>query len=312
MTKKVRRFISFLLALILLTVFAAAGSAEDYDEDSSGHTTTVDDTTWDDGYDEESGTGGNETYQEDPEEEGQSYAYLTVYCFNTEGKLIHEEYKLIMRSQYVYPPELEGYEAITDLKYVVLVNHTCVPGRVDFYYEPVYSLYEESRRSTGGIVYPTDWDTQFKPGTSADGKYNQRRYERLSNLGDDDYRTSFDWLVWNSERTDDIPEITAFFDGEQVSSIGIRNGYLRNSSEYYQYARVRGLRIEIYDYSGRGGTAYYELSDQYDTEYQVFSLGRTFQNVYRIDFWLETYYCNSSADNSHRNVIHISDIQFYQ
>ena len=164
-------------------------------------------------------------------------------------------------------------------------------------------------QQTGYTVRPYQWDTQFRKGNLS--PYNDKRYLRLGNIDDDDYMTSFDWLVWSGDRTDDIPELTAYFRGDTVSSVGIRNGYLRSESEYYLYARASGLIVKIYDRYGGQYSARLSIPDEYTTDYRVFSLGRTYTNVTRIEFWLDTYRSNQSADLNHRNVLHIADIRFY-
>ena len=69
--------------------------------------------------------------------------------------------------------------------------------------------------------------------------------------------------------------------------------------------------MKIYDSYGGQYSTRLNIPDEYTTEYRVFSLGRTFTNVTRIEFWLDAYRSNQSADLNHRNVIHIADIQFY-
>lgn len=167
----------------------------------------------------------------------------------------------------------------------------------------------EPRR--GRLVTPYGWDTQFQPGGTGAGTYNDQRYLKLGNLTDDNYRTSFDWLIWSAERTDDIPELTAYFSNETISSIGIRNGCLVNEEEYWLSARATGLKVTIHDQDG-AHPAYLEIPDVYTTEYRVFPLGNTWRGVNRIDLWLDTYHCDQSADIGHRYVIHISDLQFYE
>ena len=162
------------------------------------------------------------------------------------------------------------------------------------------------------VVQPASWDTQFKPGTTGANSYNDRRYERLPNLSDDNYFTSFEWLVWSGERTDAIPELTAYFNGAAVSSIGIRNGYLANYYEYRRYARATGFRVKIIDANGTEYQTYVNIPDSYSTDYRVFSLGGTYANISRIEFFLDAFACDESEDNGHRYVIHISDIQFYK
>ena len=165
---------------------------------------------------------------------------------------------------------------------------------------------------SGRLVIPYEWDTQFKPGTTGTNTYNDKRYLRLGNLADDNWMTSFDWLIWSGERVDGIPEITARFRRETVSSIGIRNGYLRDKDEYYRYARASGLTVKIRDAYGREYQTYLRIPDEYSTEYRVYSLGGTYSDVTSIEVWLDTFRCDETMDIEHRYVIHIADIQFYQ
>ena len=172
--------------------------------------------------------------------------------------------------------------------------------------------FTNNRASTGSIAEPTQWGTQFNPVTSSSSKYNDKRYQKLGNLCDDNYQTSFNWLIWSSESADTTPELTAYFNNETIRSIGIRNGFLRNSSEYDQYARARAMTLDIYDASGARYTVEISLSEGYSTDYQFISLGATYQNVVRIDFWINKFKVNGSADSDHKNVVHIADIQFYK
>ena len=92
------------------------------------------------------------------------------------------------------------------------------------------------------MVYPTEWDTQFRPGLT-EKEYNLERYKDLRYVGDDNYGTPYVWLIYSSERSDSIPELTAFFPGSTISEIGVRNGCLKNATDYFRYARIQELYL---------------------------------------------------------------------
>ncbi|MBR3428578.1 MAG: hypothetical protein IKG87_00615 [Clostridia bacterium] len=262
------------------------------------------------------------------------YGTVTVYCYDNRGTWITSYTETIRRSQMLFPRTLDGYTTISGSKAVALNNGVCSPSVVSFYYEAIAPVtpvpitpvpvtpvpitpvpvtpVPVPPSPSESVVQPASWDTQFKPGTTGANSYNDRRYERLPNLSDDNYFTSFEWLVWSGERTDAIPELTAYFNGAAISSIGIRNGYLANYYEYRRYARATGFRIKIFDGNGNEYQTYLTIDDSYSTDYRVFSLGGTYANISRIEFFLDAFACDESEDNGHRYVIHISDIQFYK
>ena len=231
-------------------------------------------------------------------------ATITVRCFDPYGNMLASYGVSITADETIYPVGIAGYHCYSSRTVYYYSGGYCSDPVIDFYYEPDGSGY-------GWAVYPYMWDTQFKPGTTDPDKYNEKRVDRLGNVSDDNYRTSFDWLVWGSERKDDIPELTAYFDRQTISSIGIRNGYLNSMSEYYQYARASILRVTIYDCWGQSWETMIYIPDEYTTSYRTFPLGATYSDVTRVDIWLDSYTRNDEADNNHKNVIHIADIQFY-
>ena len=279
-------------------------------------------------------------------------SYVNIYCYDLYGNLIDNYRESVPQSKSVSPKSISGYRALSGAQYVWLSGAACSPANIVFYYEggyapvptqlptliPTYTprptllpiitpvptpvptlIPTNTPRPTmqpdpgrGNPVTPFSWDTQFKPGTSSAGKYNDKRVERLPNIADDNYRTSFDWLVWSSEMTDDIPELTAFFSGETISSIGIRNGCVRSYSDYSQFARPKGITVVVHTLDGRKYETYMALPDKHTTEYQIYNLNCTVTNVDYVDFWLNSYFSNSKADLEHQNVIHIADIQFYR
>ncbi len=239
-------------------------------------------------------------------------ATVTVYCYDTDGNYLKSYTETITSSERIYPHSINGYYSPNSSEYISFSNGNCSPSSVNFYYQPYTPSSGSSGSSTGGqLVQPYTWDTQFRSGTTGPETYNENRYKKLGNLWDDDYRTSFDWLIWNSERHDDIPELTAYFSNATVSSIRIRNGFLKNANDYYQYARASGLTIRVYDSYGGCCSTSISIPDEYTTNYRQFSLGGTYANVSRIEIWLDSFNYNKSADSDHKYVIHIADVQFY-
>ena len=226
-----------------------------------------------------------------------------------DGYYSESQTKTISSSQYIWPKSISGYTCTSGGQYVTFDPSTgsCSPSVLYFYY---------IQDTPATVVAPYDWDTQFKPGTAtaiADGKIdNENRYLHLPDLYDDNPSTSFWWLIWKSERTDDIPEISALFHNATVSAVGIRNGNTSSEAAYETYAKARKFLVRIY-YSGGVKDTYITLENTYSRNYQKCSLGGTYSGVTRIDFFLdgggescvylgktETYY------------IHISDMQFYE
>ena len=234
---------------------------------------------------------------------------VAVTCYDSRGGVIRSYTETVTGTRTLYPPTFTGYTANSGAQNVTCENGVCNPARVDFY----YTLNTAPAPSADArVVTPTVWDTQFKPGTAtavADGKIdNENKIEFLPRLYDNDYTTSFYWLYWQSERNDDIPELTAYFSGATVSSIGIRNGKVYGSSQYSRYGRVKRFVVRIYDTAGNMYSTTIQIPDRNTTDYQEFSLGGTYANVERIELWLDGIYKGSDEPY----YIHISDIQFYQ
>ena len=236
---------------------------------------------------------------------------VTVICRDSRGGVISTTTEKVSGSRTIFPPAITGYTTTSPAQTVTCqAGGVCSPAQIEF----IYSL---NTAPTGGstnpdVVTPTLWDTQFKPGTatakSGDVISNDDRIKNLPYLYDDNPDTSFFWLVWQSEWKDDIPELTAYFNGDTVSSIGIRNGKATGFSGFAKYARATSLRIVVYDNSGRSYSTSIQLNDYYQRDYRVFSLGGTYQDVNRVEIFLLNY----KPGDTEKNYIHISDIQFYK
>ncbi len=210
-----------------------------------------------------------------------TYATVTVYCYDNSGNYLQSYTETISGSKYISPKAISGYSATTGSKYINYYSSsgTCDPSVVYFYYNKNAS----PSPSGSGQAIPSSWDTQFKPGST--GSDNQNRYLDLKDLYDDNVNTTFWWLVWKSERTDEIPELTAYFNSDTVSSISVRNGYL---ADYSSYARPTCFRAVIYHSGGVTTTDVY-ISDVRSYDYQTISLGRTYYGVTRIELFLQTF-----------------------
>ncbi len=258
---------------------------------------------------------------------------VTVYCIDINGNRIYSYTETIFNSQYIYPRAINGYTAPASPQYVYFTNGVCSPGFVIFQYraaEPVVTAPPAvtappvitappapvvTPAPSGGlpenVVWPTQWDTQFKPGTTGPGGYNEGRVQRLPNIADDNYMTSFDWLVWSGEKEDSIPEITAYFNNATVSKVLMRSGYLAGgSTDYYRFARPTKFRVKIFTADGGEYETEIERGDNYSTNYETFYLGNTYTNVTRIEFFLVWMRCDENEDIEHRYVIHVADMAF--
>lgn len=159
----------------------------------------------------------------------------------------------------------------------------------------------------GNVVMPVSYDTQFKPGTAVID--NQERYVDMPYLLDNDINTRFTWLMYKSERTDDIPEFTFFFDGKTISGVGIRNGNLRSYDDFIQRARYGDIDFVVYDSQGNHWTESIHLDpDNYTTNYQIFQFSHAYSDVQRIEFWHKKI---RVGESSNQYVLCLTDLQFY-
>ena len=177
------------------------------------------------------------------------------------------------------------------------------PERDQYRYKPY------NPGQSGTLVTPYMWETQFNP-LDAISSYNYERYKRLPNIGDNNYATTYEWLIVSNEMQDNIPELTAWFRGNSVNSIGIRNGNLKDSTEYYYYSRATSFTLKIY-YNGTMDTVMIEIPDQYTTDYQAFLFGKTYENVSRIEFWLTNFNFDPNNTRAGKYLLYMADIQFY-
>ena len=245
------------------------------------------------------------TYQKIP-----TPAAVTIRCIDNNGATIRSYTETVTANKTVSPPFISGYTALSSPQQVTYSDGTCSPGQIDFQYQV------GSPVTPGGnpeVMYPSSWDTQFKPGTAREGNGNEHQVDMLPNIHDDNPTSVFGWIWWSSEsdltKDTQYPELTAYFDGGTVSSVGIRNGnQAQGASTYRKYARATRFFLKIYDTAGNMSEFTMDIPDQYTGDYRVSPLGRTYTNVSRIEFWIAGY---ANGDSS-KHVIYISDIIFYK
>ena len=154
-----------------------------------------------------------------------------------------------------------------------------------------------------GQVYPLWYDTQFKEGSK-----NPRAINTLPNAFDGNYNTSFYYTYWLSERSDDIPEISVGFDGQDtISRIGITPGSNRSYDSYVDKAKPRIIRAVIYSDEGVHEVSI-SLKNGYQRGIQVFSLGASFHHVTQIDLFITNIY----SGQANQNEVNVAEIKFYQ
>ena len=238
-------------------------------------------------------------------------ASVTIRCIDNNGNVIRTTTETVTANRTITPPTISGYTALSSSQQVTYSDGTCSPSQIDFQYQIGSSV---TPGTNPRAAYPASWDTQFKPGTATahDGA-NAVRVDKLPNVYDEDASTSFFWVIWNSEMSDNTPELTAYFNGDTISSIGIRNGKTTSNKSYNKYARPKELTINIYDNSGNVYTAVIAIPDGFSQDYKEFSLGGTFTDVNRAEIFVSGIkYGDGSGDASDKNTLHISDIIFYK
>ena len=272
-----------------------------------------------------------------------AYAPVTVLYqdLNTQQLLASDTRYLSQGTQVVVPTRsFTGYALTGSNLYYVTVgsNGYATPAVVTFYYYrlspatptpyPYYPIItaapiitapvitapvitapptpQPTAQVSGNIVVPIAWDTQFKPSTAKNSD-NYKAINRLPNLYDDNRHTAFFWIVYTSEWQDDVPEITAYFGGATVARIGLRNGNTQNATQYVNYARPYRLRIRVVMKDGTSAEKIIDIPDQYNNSFQKFSLGKTYENVDRIEVFLHKYKVGQKS----KNVVYISDMVFY-
>ena len=233
---------------------------------------------------------------------------VTVTCRDSFGNVIRTYTETVSGSRKIAPQAISGYRSLSAAVTVTCTDGVCTPANVGFIYE--LNTVPPGPGSNPGAVTPARWDTQFKPGTAtASNGSNADRVRKLPNLYDENPDTSFFWLVWKSEWKDEVPEITAYFNGDTVSSIGIVNGNAKDAARFAKYARATCYTARVYSTDGTLlSQTSIDLPDSFTRDYRVYSLGGTFGNVDRVELYLVSY----KVGNTEQNVIHISEMQFYR
>ena len=167
-------------------------------------------------------------------------------------------------------------------------------------------------------VRPYDWEAQeYRNGKIA---------THIDSLFDGNCSTAMWFGCYNGAATDEIPDITFYFNNATVSDIWIRNGS-EKSTNYRDYARMGVLAVTIWSgdkswfvYPRKGRyNKFYNLQDNYDADelsesfidgYQRYSLDSTYYNVTKIEFWVKGWYEGEIKDNQHRYQMWIADIAF--
>ena len=218
---------------------------------------------------------------------------VSINCYDNNDNWLEGFTQSIWSSQYVYPPTISGYTAVSSAEYISYNNGNCSPSYVHFY----YIRNGGGSQSSGSRIVPTGWATQFND-----------QAKNLSKLDDDNSSTFFWWLIYKSNRTDSIPDLTAYFNNATISNISMRSG---RPGQHYDYARVARFRVEIF-HSGGLTVSYANFSDSASDNYQTVSLGGTYHGVSQINLCLdggsgEGFY---EGTGKGRYYIYIKDIKF--
>ncbi|MBQ9263261.1 MAG: hypothetical protein IJ189_03515 [Clostridia bacterium] len=233
--------------------------------------------------------------------------YLTPGTHTVRPNKIFSNYSLVGNS--AYSVNVSAYGAANPSALVFLYQYQ--PLAVQITSEPIITPTPRPTAVpatpvpiTGNVVTPVRWDTQYKPETSS---HNPKLINSLANLYDNNPNTCVKWTVWTSEWKDDVPEFTAYFGGNTVGAVAFRNGDASSAKNYKAYARGYRYLVRVYLVGGGYHDTGILLKDSYSTNYQVFALDGVYDNVDRIEIFLNKY----KVGGTNKNTVAISDILFY-
>ena len=198
------------------------------------------------------------------------------------------------------------YVLVSKSAETVYVNYRgeASPNTVNLFYRYRSPATPKPQPDTGRReVKPYKWDTQYKEGTSTK---NATRGKLLPNLYDDNKDTTFQWTVWRSEWKDDIPEFTAYFNGETVGAVAFRNGDASSARNFTKHAHATQWRVRVWNRYGQYQDTVVNLSGVYNADYQIKPLKQKVTDVERVELFLLKYKTGTAAANG----IYISDLKF--
>lgn len=151
---------------------------------------------------------------------------------------------------------------------------------------------------------PYAWDTQYRRGMNS---YDQSIEQSLSKLFDDNTVTGLTYVIWQSDRTDDTPEFTAYFNGASVSGFQIVNGKIASSDQFANYARAAHVTLRVHTSYGTY-EEHLQVPDRYVRDHQYFAMSRTYDGVQQIDVYFEDFYPGGGET---RYVMALTELGFY-
>lgn len=199
-----------------------------------------------------------------------------------------------------------GYQAISSTSATVTVysDGTASPSVVTFDYRRRQSA-TAVPVVTHDLVYPTSWDTKFRPEISTNSS-NNWRWQELDKLTDGNASTYFQYYLYTSDTENGYPEFTAYFSNSTVQGIGIRNGV---SSGYSDYMRIIRMHAIIYTTSGTYTVENLTVPDTYQLDYYWLSFGRSYTDVEKIEIYVDQRRKGNVTD--YQYLIRIRDLCFY-
>ena len=224
-------------------------------------------------------------------------ATVTVHIYK-DGSWADMETRTINSSQYIYPKTISGYTCSSESVYVSYnANGTCYPQTVSFYY-----VKKAAPVSSDHYTPPYEWDTKFKVGIS---EMNPEAYKKLNHLTDQNPNTYFEYYLYDSDKNNGYPDFTAFFNNSYVSGIKFRNG---DKSNYERYMRVHYFYVMIYAEDKVYTENRMEIPDSYQYDYYTFNFQRIYQNVTKIEIYIDSRRVGQGYD---KYLVRIRDIDFY-
>ena len=156
--------------------------------------------------------------------------------------------------------------------------------------------------NVGPEVYPTQWETQFVAGST-----NPNAVNDLPNLYDNNLNTSFHYIYWNGDVKDGIPELTCYFNGATVSTLGLTSGKVRSYSDFTENSKPSSLDLVIYCDQGVVERTV-PIPKGFYQEVRPYSLGGTFTGVTKIEIFVAHIW----VGDVNKYDVHISEMKFFE
>lgn len=160
---------------------------------------------------------------------------------------------------------------------------------------------------------PYHWEVQHRNG--------QALAWNVEDLFDGNWNTCMEYVGWNNEALDEIPEITLYFNNATIKDIWFRNAKTSDDPNYKNYARYYRIEVTIWvgnEEQPRRTEIFNKLPDVCDPSllgednidgYQRLPLKETYYNVTKVELWLKGWY-PGEGDRQTKYWMQMADMMF--